>query len=133
MVNAEVCAPYQHVDHSAINNHVREVLANGDERIYQYLMDWMAHLLQFPHIKLLSCVSIRESQGCGKSSFFHVFGNQLLGSNYFLVVSNANDVMGQFNSEIESKIFVVFEEAYGEGTKRCSLMIPCGGSQVHGH
>ena len=54
-------------------DHLRETLCGGHIEHYEYVLNWMAHLLQFPAIKISTGLIFRSSQGVGKNLFWDDF------------------------------------------------------------
>ena len=50
-----------------IDWHLREVICGGHDVEYEYLMDWLAHLFQFPTEKPGVALVLRSGKGTGKS------------------------------------------------------------------
>ena len=90
-------------------NHIKEVNCNGDERKYEYIMNWYANIIQNLAVKNGTLPIIYGSQGSGKSLFVEIMAD-LLGS---LAITNADDldkVFGKFNGIVEKKVLVVLNE-----------------------
>ena len=97
-------------------NHIKEVNCNGDERKYEYIMNWYANIIQNLAVKNGTLPIIYGSQGSGKSLFVEIMA-ELLGS---LAITNADDldkVFGKFNGIVEKKVLVVLNEI-GEATDK---------------
>jgi len=59
--------------------HIREVICGEDEKLYQYVLCWMAHIVQYPD-KLGIMSLLRSIKGAGKSIFWNdFFGERILG------------------------------------------------------
>ena len=85
-----------------------------------YLFKWMSHILQYPGIRSDVSILLRDipgtlvkSGGVGKNMFIEWFGNKILGSRYFYVVSNNEELYRQFNSQLSNKLLIFVEEAAG--------------------
>ena len=90
-------------------NHIKEVNCNGDERKYEYIMNWYANIIQNLAVKNGTLPIIYGSQGSGKSLFVEIMAD-LIGS---LAITNADDldkVFGKFNGIVEKKVLVVLNE-----------------------
>lgn len=97
--------------------HMKVVLCNGDEPSYQYLICWLAHIVQKPHQKNGVAILIRSSEGSGKSSFWEFFGKFVLGAKFYLP-AQMKKVVKKFNSICANNLLTVFEETKdGEGAK----------------
>lgn len=85
-------------------------LCNDTESVYNYLLNWLAHIVQNPSVKTSVGVLFRSIQGTGKSSFFKWFGNAILGSNHYVSISSIDQATGRFNNTIVNKLLIVCEE-----------------------
>ena len=86
-----------------------------------YLLQWMANIIQTPHIKSEIAPLIRdegglilEGGGTGKNIGFEWFGNEILGEEYLHVVGDNKELYTPFNSLFEGKLLVFVEEASGQ-------------------
>jgi len=94
-----------------------ETVCNGKSELYEYLLDVMARIIQRPHTKTGSNISVacRGQQGVGKSFFIENFG-ALFGNGYILV-DNVDQITGKFNSFLFNKILVFGDEALWGGDR----------------
>lgn len=85
--------PENHPAILAILDHIRITLCNNDDLIYQYILNWLAFILQNPGEKTQVMIVFVGPSGCGKSTFYSwlapLFGNYMeniktadLGSQY---------------------------------------------------
>jgi len=91
-------------------NHVYQIICDGDAGIYNYLLDWCAHMIQKPQEKPGVAVILKAGQGTGKGTFAEPLG-QIMGSHYLYADSPAI-LSGRFNGALENKIFVFADEAF---------------------
>lgn len=103
-------------DCSLFLNHCRDVLCNGDEAQFKYLMGWMARLVQKPDEQGYVAIVLKGERGAGKSFFAHVLGS-LFGRHY-LPVSNSTHLVGNFNSHLREIILLFADEAFFAGDKK---------------
>ena len=54
-------------DCSIVTDHILQIVANGDQAKCDFLLNWLADLLQNPTRKPGVCVVLRGRQGCGKT------------------------------------------------------------------
>ena len=88
------------------------LIANHDEAVMKWLELWLAHIIQKPSQKTLVSIVVQGEQGVGKDTFFDVVVGGILGkTHYFSTTSPENNVFAKFNSTLEGKIVVKFEEA----------------------
>lgn len=97
-----VCDAYQvnasfdyrfHPSLVAILSHIRETLCNNNIEIFNYVLNWLAYLIQNPGMKTQVMIIFVGPSGCGKSTFYSwlkpIFGDYMdnvktsdLGSNF---------------------------------------------------
>lgn len=97
-----------------IDWHLRNVLCGGNEVEYEYLMDWLAHMFQFPDEKPGVALVLRSGKGTGKSLFMSKLCQALgpLG----IVIANARQLTGDFNSHMRNKLLGLVEESFWAGS-----------------
>ena len=88
-------------------NHVREVICNNDEDIFQFMKLWIAHCCT-GH-KVTTCVYLRSVQGTGKSITFEPI-KRCLGNGFWFDVEKPDTFTGKFNGQLSGKLFVLGEE-----------------------
>ena len=91
-------------------NHIKMVLAGGDDGLYDYIIRWFAHILQFPHIKTSTCLVFTSRQGAGKNIIFNFIGTYLFGREYFASYNRLEQITGKFNANNAQKIFSLVDE-----------------------
>jgi hypothetical protein len=103
-------------DCSLLLEHIRETLCGGDENIYQYLMGWLANLVQHPDRPGEVAVVLKGSQGTGKSFFVKAVGK--LFGRHFLAVSDPKHLIGSFNAHLRDCVLLFGDEAFYAGDKK---------------
>lgn len=100
-------------DYGLIEWHLENVLCSGNERDYNYLKDWIAHLLQFPKEKPGVAIVMRGDKGTGKSLFWSSIIKAIgpLG----LVISNSRLLTGEFNAHLHNRLLGLVEESFWAG------------------
>jgi hypothetical protein len=96
-------------------DHVRLVLADSDETIYQYVISWLAHIIQFPANKIGTGILFKSEQGAGKGILFDMIIKHIIGRDYSTNVNDMNQLLGQFNSIVEGKLLTVCDEIQNYG------------------
>jgi len=89
--------------------------AGDNDDTYNYLLNYLAHLVQKPAVLPEVSIVVIGEQGTGKSSLWENFGDKLLGKKYALQSSNADDIIGRFNMN-KNKLLVVMEETESKNT-----------------
>ena len=94
------------------------VRLSGDDRteeVVEFLLNYLAHLLQSPGVLPGVCINIKSTQGTGKNLFFETFARKVLGERYLLSTADSNYIVGDFN-DLDDKFMVIFDEAAGSET-----------------
>jgi hypothetical protein len=88
-------------------DHVYLVL-NGNEAMVRHQLDFLAHLVQRPHVKIKSTILIIGLEGCGKTVIAEMMV-AILGKDNVAFI-DAADLENPFNSFMDGKILVVVNE-----------------------
>ena len=100
-------------DASPFVDHVRFVL-DGDEAAANHVLDYLAHLIQFPHLKVRSTVLIiSKAKGLGKSMIAEMVG-EILGRRSSGPISN-EELKSAFNEWIDGAQFIWVNELMSMG------------------
>ena len=99
-----------------ILNHIREVLCNSDEKLFNYLLMWFADIFIDPMNKKGTVPVFQGSQGCGKGIILNDLIGWLIGQSYFYL-NNPNQLVGHFNAHISDKLFIYLDESFFAGNK----------------
>ena len=85
------------------------VICDGDESSYNYLINYIAHALQKPEEKPGVMIILLGGQGIGKGTFGRLM--QKIWTSTYLQVSNIDAITGNFNGALE-RSFIVFIRTY---------------------
>lgn len=96
--------------------HIREIICSGSEDHYDYLLNWMARVVQTPNRPGQVAVVLRGDLGTGKGFFVSQFGS-LFGRHY-LQVSDPKHLVGNFNSHLRDCLLLFADEAFYAGDKK---------------
>ena len=99
-------------DYSVFLNHLK-VLTGHDEKGTEYLIDYLAHLIQRPGELPRVALVFQSEQGVGKNVFFESFAKYLLGLEYLLATADMDKVIGRFPM-INNKLMVIMDETSGK-------------------
>lgn len=90
---------------------VLRILSNGDQRVFDYIENYVAHIIQKPYQRTDVAIIVQGEQGVGKDTYFDAVGG-ILGDEYYHSTEHPeNDVFAKFNSLIARKLLIKFEEA----------------------
>ena len=108
-------------DVSAFINHTREIIANGNEEIAEYLLNWVAHLVQKPGVKTKTAPVLIGGCGAGKSLWVSKFA-RVLGDSYF--IHSTKPVTGEFQQakSITNLLTFVDEASFGGDKREASVL-----------
>ena len=101
---------------STLRAFLREVICDNDPQTFEYLIQYLAHLLQKPEEKPGIMIVLLGQQGTGKGAFFTLLRKIWGGTT--LLVSNVEQVLGQFNAALERHYAVCMDEALFAGDKK---------------
>lgn len=102
-------------DWSVIKRHLREIICDCDESKFEYLIRYIAHMLQKPEEKPGVMIVLSSKQGTGKGLFFECLRRIWSSSTVF--TSSIKDVVGQFNSVLENSYVLILDEAFFHGDR----------------
>ena len=96
--------------------HLKSCICNGDAGLYEYVFNWMAHLVQKPaELPGVALVLIGD-QGTGKGSFVAPLG-EILGQHY-QHATQMDKVLGRFNMHMAHALLVFCDEIVWGGNKK---------------
>jgi hypothetical protein len=107
--------PQRGADTSLIHQHIREVLATGDESLYEYILGWCANAFQNPARPGEVALVLQSGQGTGKGLFGHLL-RELAGA-HGMHINNPKHLTGEFNAHLEGKIVLFADEAFFAGDR----------------
>jgi len=111
--------PAESPDHPSVDAFLEHALKNvcaGDHALFTWLMGYFAHLIQRPYEKPLTALVFKGKKGTGKNALVERVG-YLLGG-HFIVADDSRYLLGNFNSHLESCLFIALDEAQWAGDKR---------------
>jgi hypothetical protein len=97
---------------------LQEVICAGNNEIYTYLLNFLAHMLQKPEVKPGVAIILLGGQGTGKGTFFRLL--EAIWKSSVLVVQDIDQVLGRFNSALERSYVVCMDEAMFRGDRKAS-------------
>jgi hypothetical protein len=93
---------------------VHDVIAAGDEKLFEYIIAWLADAIQNPGIKPGTALVLRGGQGVGKS-FFGDCIRSLYGC-HGMELTDPSHLTGNFNAHLLDKAFVFVDEGAFAGS-----------------
>lgn len=96
--------------------HLRDVICSGQESEYQWLIRWMAHLVQKPAEKPGTALILRGRKGAGKDTVGDYLG-ALFKRNH-VKISQPDHLTGHFNAHLAEALLLHVEEGFWSGDKK---------------
>lgn len=93
--------------------HLRYSICGGKEEEYEYLLDWFAHLLQYPNEKPEVALVLQGGRGWGKTLVFSEMAKKL--GSHAIIIGNNRLLTGNFNQHMRDKLLMVVEESFWSG------------------
>jgi hypothetical protein len=100
-------------DWSMLRGHLLDNVCKSNQEYFDWMMTWMAQIIQRPGEKMGSAVVIRGKKGTGKSQLFKWLARAIYP--YSLTVSQRNHIVGNFNGHQSGVLLMVCEEAFWAG------------------
>jgi hypothetical protein len=121
-ITQKIAEKFDEDEAQPILDHILECWCNGDEQSFEYVIDYLAHIIKKPWKKTGVVVALKSKQGGGKGVIISKLG-EIIGENHFCQNSNVNYLFGDFNGQLEGKILVNLDEAFWGGDKKMEGMM----------
>jgi len=95
--------------------HVFMNVCNSDQHVYDYVIKWMARVIQQPATAGEVAIVMRGGKGTGKGFFARTFGK--IFGRHFMHIANAKHLIGNFNAHLQDCVFLFADEAFFAGDK----------------
>ena len=102
-----------------IINHIKVILCDNNDEAFEYVMNWMAHVIQKPHIKMGVVLCLKSTfEGAGKNVVITKL-EKIIGKEHYLQVKHMDEIIGTFNGIGEAKTLVNLDECvWGKDKKK---------------
>jgi hypothetical protein len=106
-----------------ITDHIHKIWCNDDLKCSEYLLNWMAHLVQHPARKMVVCPVLKGGQGAGKGIIIQLLG-KILGAEHFLQTTNLESITGRFQEDrIKTNLLTFLDECTFANDKKQSSIL----------
>jgi hypothetical protein len=102
---------YPKADTSKIYEFMKMLLRECDD----YVLNWLAHIVQKPARKTEVCILLYGAQGCGKSTVGEYMLRKIIGLDKMIITSKTDKMFGRFVNT-QGKLLAVLNEASGKDT-----------------
>ena len=110
------------------------IVSGNEQAVFDYIENWLAHIIQKPSIKTKVAIVVQGEQGVGKDTFWDAVGVGLFGREYYLNTKTPeNDIFAKFNARASRKLLVKFEEANFQTNKENADRLKGLITSTHGH
>ena len=92
--------------------HIKHIICDEDATLYEYVLSWVADILQNPGRKSEVCLLLQGEEGAGKNILVEIL-KLLIGSKYCFDTYDIKDITGGFNVHLSGKMLVVGDELVG--------------------
>lgn len=103
-------------DWYVLQEFLHTVICDNNYQLFDYLIRYLAHMLQKPAEKPGIMIVLLSGQGEGKGTFFKIL--QRIWARTTLLVSDVDEVVGKFNAALERNYIVCMDEALFAGDKK---------------
>jgi hypothetical protein len=84
-----------------------KIIAQDD---YQFMLQYLAHIIQFPNKKTKVNIVVAGKDGTGKSIIFDYFREMILGDKLSVQTDNMDDLFNQFSNLLVKNLFLQIDE-----------------------
>ena len=97
-----------------ILEHIRDVWADRDEEVNEYLLNWLARMVQYPERMAETAIVLKSEEGVGKNIISNIF-SRYYGRHSYTLTDLAS--LARFNAKPARSVFLVLNEATFGGNK----------------
>jgi hypothetical protein len=90
-------------------------MVGNEEKSFNYMINYLAHLIQKPNERIPICIIFKSKQGIGKNLTFDTIGS-LIGKHHYITSSNPKDFFGDYAEGFYRKLLVNMNECEGKDT-----------------
>jgi hypothetical protein len=86
-----------------------KILCDNDEEVYQFVIKWIAQMIQYPEIKSY-VITMISNEGAGKGTLMKLFAKMLGNKKVFETPTPSRDVWGSYNALMQDCFLVNLNE-----------------------
>lgn len=102
-------------DWSLMRELIENVLCAGNREHAEYVLRWIAFMVQKPGVQPQTAIAFRGNEGTGKSTLGRML--MRLAGRHGITVSSPKQLAGNFNAHLRNAVFVFADEALWPGNK----------------
>lgn len=92
-----------------LNKVIKNALCAGNPQLYDYVINWLAYLFQYPDRRAEVALVFKGGQGVGKSTLGNVVAKVI--GQHALATQSSEHITGRFNSHLRDLLFLFADEA----------------------
>lgn len=110
-------------DASAVVSMIKDSICAGNLDLFNFLMDFLAHIVQYPGSKVSTVPVLYSSlQGTGKGVLCNILMAKILGNRYYSM-ADASELTDRFNSSQANKLLTFVDEVSDQEGRRALAKI----------
>ncbi len=98
-------------DWSKNRDHIKKIICRGDDKLFRWVLNWLAALFQYPGRHAWAALVLRGGQGTGKGHFADRTIGRCFHPQQYVHVTGGDMLTGRFNAHLSGKCFVFADEA----------------------
>ncbi len=104
-------------DWSLFNDHIKNILCGGDTELHDFVLDWVADIIQDPMNPKGTAIVMHGKEGVGKGTFCEMVGG-IVGQKHYKHVTNPRHLVGNFNYHLMDGLLVFADEVIFGGDRQ---------------
>jgi hypothetical protein len=112
-----------------LRDYIRDIICSSSEESYEYLIRFLAHMVQRPAEKPTVMIVMLGGQGTGKGVFFSLL--RAIWPQTTLQISDIDHVIGGFNAQVERNYVICMDEALFAGDRKAMDRLKYTVSEPH--
>ena len=105
-------------DWSRNREHLRRIICRNDAKVFDWVFNWLAALVQLPGKHAMTAIVLRGGEGTGKGHFAHQMVGALFHKQQYLHILGAEALTGRFNEHLSGKVLIYADESTWGGDPR---------------
>ncbi len=97
-------------------DHIHEVICKGNDKHYEWVLNWCAHYVQCPWEKPGTAIVMQGNEGTGKGIFANALV-RMIGNHHGVHITQTGHLTGNFNNHLANKVMVFADEVTWGGRK----------------
>jgi hypothetical protein len=108
---AKLVDKYDEIKIQPIINHFMEVYSNHNEKHFNYIISYLARMVQYPNRKSQTAICLVGPEGAGKNIIFNWIIKYIVGTKFSFITDRMDYLTGRFNSSIINKLLIICDES----------------------